>query len=382
MKIIRKFLDGIKPKVQKGGKFEKLHSTFDAFESFLFVPAKTAPVRGAHIRDVNDMKRSMTMVIMALVPAMLFGMWNAGYQYALASGGEIAFWPNIWFGFLKLLPLLIVSYGVGLAIEFASAQIRGHEVNEGYLVSGMIIPLIMPVDVSLWILALAVAFSVVFVKEIFGGTGMNIWNPALMARAFVFFAYPSKISGDKVWIADGITGATPLANASDAVSTGSTLDQLLNSLPSFKDMFLGTIPGSFGETSTLCILLGALFLLIVGVANWKIMLSVFAGGAAMGLIFNIVGANAYMQMPFYYHFVMGGFAFGAVFMATDPVSAAQTEIGKWWYGALIGAFAVLLRVVNPAYPEGMMLSILFMNTMAPLIDHFVVEANIKRRLKK
>jgi Na+-transporting NADH:ubiquinone oxidoreductase subunit B len=391
MKFLRNLLDTIKPQVQKGGRFEKFHSTFEAFESFLFVPGKTSPVKGTHIHDANDMKRSMSMVIVALLPALLFGMWNIGYQHAVYSGEGIALWPNFWFGFLKMLPLIIVSYGVGLGIEFISAQMRGHEVNEGFLVTGLLIPMIMPVDVPLWILAIATAFSVIFVKEIFGGTGMNIWNPALMARAFVFFAYPSQISGDKVWVSgmnegmkvvDGLSGATPLAMASGAVTDGSTADQLIAGLPSLWDMFLGIIPGSACETSTLAILLGALFLLFVGVSSWRITLSVFLGGAVMGLLFNLFGGNAYMQLPFYYHFVMGGFAFGAVFMATDPVSAAQTRVGKWWYGFLIGMLAVLIRVLNPAYPEGMMLAILLLNTFAPLIDHFVIEANINRRLKR
>ena len=391
MKFLRNLLDTIKPQVQKGARFEKFHSTFEAFESFLFVPGRTAPGKGAHIRDANDMKRSMSMVIIALVPALLFGMWNIGYQHAVYSGGEIALWSNFWFGFLKMLPLIIVSYGVGLGIEFISAQMRGHEVNEGFLVTGLLIPMIMPVDVPLWILAMATAFSVIFVKEIFGGTGMNIWNPALMARAFVFFAYPSQISGDKVWVAgmnegmkvvDGLSGATPLAQASGAVTDGSTADQLMANLPSLWDMFLGVIPGSACETSTLAILLGALFMLFVGVSSWRITLSVFLGGAVMGLLFNLFGGNAYMQLPFYYHFVMGGFAFGAVFMATDPVSGSQTKVGKWWYGFLIGMLAVLIRILNPAYPEGMMLAILLLNTFAPLIDHFVIESSINRRLKR
>ena len=390
MKALRNFVDKIKPNFEEGGKFAGLHSTFDAFETFLFVPNTVTGQRGAHVRDAVDMKRTMITVVIALLPALLFGMWNAGYQNALATGVERTVLCNFWFGFLKVLPIIIVSYVVGLGIEFGVAQVRGHEVNEGFLVSGLLIPLIMPVDIPLWIVAVATAFSVVFVKEVFGGTGMNIWNPALVARAFVFFAYPTEISGDKVWIAglkkglavDGFSGATPLADCAASLDNGSTASQLLGDLPGFCDMFMGWIPGAVGETSTLAILIGAAILLVTGVASWKIMVSVFAGGALMGLLFNAVGANAYMEVPFYYHFVMGGFAFGAVFMATDPVSAAQTETGKWIYGLLIGVFAVLLRVLNPAYPEGMMLSILLMNTFASLIDYCVVDANIRRRARR
>jgi Na+-transporting NADH:ubiquinone oxidoreductase subunit B len=380
--MLREYLDKIKPKFEKGGKFEKLHSTFEAFESFLFVP-NTVTRRGTHIRDAVDLKRTMTVVIIAVVPALLFGMWNVGYQNSLAEVGVTrTLFENFWYGFLHVLPIIVVSYAVGLGIEFAVAQARGHEVNEGFLVSGILIPLVVPVDIPLWMVALATAFSVVFAKEVFGGTGMNIWNPALIARAFLFFAYPSEISGDKVWVSDiraegvrlvdSFSGATPL---SEAAATG---------LPSASlcDMFLGFIPGCIGETSTLAILIGAAVLLITGIASWRIILSVFAGGAAMGLLFNVAGANPYMEIPFYYHFVMGGFAFGAVFMATDPVSASHTNTGKYIYGFLIGIMAVLIRVLNPAYPEGMMLAILLMNTFAPLIDHFVVQANISRRLKR
>lgn len=391
MKSLKKLLDQLKPHFEAGGKFEKLHSTYDAFSTFLFVPGEVTPSRGAHIRDANDMKRAMFMVIVAMAPALLFGVWNAGYQHDLAFGLQSGLFQQFLFGLWRFLPLVIVSYVVGLGIEFGVAQARGHEVNEGFLVSGMLIPLIMPIDIPLWMVALATAFSVVFVKEIFGGTGMNIWNPALVARAFIFFAYPTAISGDKVWVAglqegiktvDGFSGATPLAVATSSITNGSTVDQLISEMPSFPDMFLGVIPGSIGETSTLAILLGAAFLLFTGIASWRIMLSVFAGGAFMGLVFNLFGSNAYMEMPFWYHFVMGGFAFGAVFMTTDPVSASQTNTGKWVYGFLIGILAVLIRVLNPAYPEGMMLAILFMNTMAPLTDHYVLEANAKRRLRR
>ncbi len=381
MKAIRKLVDNIKPTFSKGGKLSFLHSSFDAFETFLFVP-NTVTHKGTHIRDSIDLKRTMTMVIIALMPALLFGMWNTGYQHTLATGTSMDFWQTFFYGFWKVIPLVIVSYGVGLGIEFASAQIRGHEVNEGYLVTGMLIPLIMPVDIPLWMLALAVAFSVIIGKEVFGGTGMNIWNPALVARAFAFFAYPSHMSGDKVWISgltkgegiiDGFSGATPLANAQAGLD-----------LPSLQDMFFGFIPGSVGETSTLAILLGAALLLFTGIASWRIMVSVFAGGLLLGLLLNALAPSpdSYLALPAWNHLVMGGFAFGAVFMATDPVTGSQTNRGKWIYGFLIGAMAVTIRVFNPGYPEGMMLSILLLNTFAPLIDYSVVQKNIKRRLKR
>lgn len=381
MQFLKNIVDRSRPHFEKDGKYHYLHSTFDAFETFLFVPDK-ATSRGAHIRDCSDMKRTMIVVVLALMPALLFGMWNVGYQHALSLGKTIEFWPAFGFGLLHVLPIIVVSYVVGLGIEFAVAQIRGHEVNEGFLVTGMLIPLIMPVDVPLWMVALATAFAVIIGKEIFGGTGMNVFNPALLARAFIFFAYPSHISGNLVWIAgleskkmvvDGFSGATPLAHlaANEA-----------DKLPSAMDMFLGYIPGSIGETSTLAILLGAALLIFTGVGSWKTMLSVCAGGLFMGWIFNLAGGNAYMEIPAYYHLIMGGFAFGAVFMATDPVSSAQTETGKWIYGFLIGLFAVLIRVLNPAYPEGMMLSILFFNAFAPLIDYYVIQSNVKARLKR
>jgi len=287
-----------------------------------------------------------------------------------------------WFGFLKILPLIVVSYVVGLGIEFIAAQIRGHEINEGFLVSGILIPLVMPIDVPLWMLALATAFAVIIGKEVFGGTGMNIFNPALLARAFLFFSYPGWMTGDKVWIegltkgqsiVDGFSGATPLA----LCAAGETTE-----LPSFLQMFIGTIPGSIGETSVLAILIGALILIVTGIGSWKIIVSVFAGGLGMGLLLNAFAVNSFMEVPAYYQIVMGGFAFGAVFMATDPVSVAQTEKGKWIYGFLIGILSVLIRVVNPAYPEGVMLAILLMNVFAPLIDYFVIQSNIKKRLKR
>ena len=332
----------------------------------------------------------MIIVVLSLVPAMLFGIWNVGYQHDLAFGMGWGFWNMVWYGLLKVIPLYLISYITGLAIEFASAQIRGHEVNEGYLVSGMLIPLIVPVDVPLWMLAIAVAFAVIIGKEVFGGTGMNIWNPALLTRAFLFFSYPSKMSGDTVWtgglarftdegtafmsgnsLVDGFSGATPLAHPS--------IEGLQNAGTSFMDMFLGLIPGSVGETSVVAILIGAVILLWTGVASWKTMLSTVLGGLAIGYLGYGLGAT---DLPGYYQLVMGGFAFGAVFMATDPVTSAQTETGKWIYGFLIGALAVTVRLWNPGYPEGMMLAILLMNTFAPLIDHYVIEGSISRRAKK
>ena len=374
MSGLRKFVDKIKPTFEKGGKLGFLHSTFDAFETFLFVP-NTVTRRGAHVRDCVDLKRVMIMVVIALVPAMLFGIWNTGYQYYNATvenfDAAANFWPIVGYGLLKVLPLYIVSYLVGLGIEFISAQIKGHEVNEGYLVSGMLIPLIVPVDVPLWMLAIAVAFAVIIGKEVFGGTGMNIWNPALLTRAFLFFSYPASMSGDKVWIADGITGATPLADASmKGLEAGGY---------SVCDMVIGTIPGSVGETSVIAILLGAFILLWTGVASWKIMFSSVLGGLAIGYLGQATGAT---DLPGWYQLIMGGFLFGTVFMATDPVTSAQTEKGKWIYGFLVGALAVTVRLWNPGYPEGMMLAILLMNTFAPLIDHYVIEGSIKRRNKR
>lgn len=375
MKALRKFLDKQKPKFQEGGKLHKLESTFEAFETFLYVPNTTAKT-GAHIRDAIDMKRFMFTVIIALIPAFIFGTWNVGYEHYLSHGQTVDFLTNFLYGLTKVLPLVVVSYGVGLGIEFLFAQIRHEEVNEGFLVSGLLIPLIVPPDLPLWQLAIGVAFAVIFGKEVFGGTGMNVFNPALTARAFIFFAYPGNMSGDKIWIADKpdtFSGATPLGNA---------LVGNLKDLPSVHDMFFGFIPGSIGETSTFWILVGAVILLLTGVASWRVMTSVFVGGAVMGLLFNLWGANAYMEIPFWQHFIMGGFAFGAVFMATDPVTSSQTTRGKYIYGFLIGFIAVLIRVINPGYPEGVMLSILLMNAFAPFIDHLVVQSNIKRRLKR
>lgn len=386
MKGLRNFIDKIKPQFEKGGKFEKLHSTFEAFETFLFVPNKVTQV-GSHIRDAIDLKRTMSMVVIAMMPTLLFGMWNVGYQHFIANGMEIDFWPVFWYGFLNVLPIVVVSYVTGLAIEFIFAQIRGHEVNEGFLVSGMLIPLVMPPTVPLWMVVVSTAFAVIIGKEVFGGTGMNILNPALTARAFLFFAYPAQMSGDKVWIAgkpDAFSGATPLGEAMSAVGKESS-SQVFGNLQSpdyVWDMFVGLIPGSIGETSVIAIAIGAVILLATGVGSWRILLSVIAGGVVMGLIFNLIGLNDYMKIPFWQQLIMGGFAFGAVYMATDPVTATQTNKGKYIYGFLIGFFAILIRVFNPAYPEGMMLAILLLNVFAPLIDHYVVESNIKKRTKR
>ena len=383
MKLFKNILNSVKPHFKKGGKLEKLYPAYDAFETFLFVPDHTSH-SGAHIRDAIDLKRTMFTVVLALIPALIFGMWNVGYQHFLALGlTNPDCIESLIYGATKVLPMIAVSYGVGLGIEFAFAISRGHSVNEGYLVTGLLIPMIMPADLPLWMLAVAVVFAVVIGKEVFGGTGMNILNPALTARAFLFFAYPTMMSGDKVWISlggeqtvDGFSGATPLANA---------IEGGVNAIPSIMDSFIGIIPGSVAETSGLAILLGAILLLISGIASWRIMLSMFLGGYTMGLIFNgFAGSadNLYMAVPAIHQIVMGGFLFGMVFMATDPVSAAQTNTGKWIYGFLTGLLCILIRVVNPAYPEGVMMAILFMNVMAPLVDHYVVSANINRRMKR
>ncbi len=375
MKPVRKLFDNIRPHFEKGGKLDSFYYTFEAFESFAFVPP-TVTKTGSHIRDSIDMKRTMIFVVLALIPAALFGMWNVGYQHFMAVGQESAMLENFWFGFLKWLPIQIIVFAVGMGIEFVFANIRKHEVAEGFIVSAFLIPLLMPPDIPLWMVAVATAFGVLIGKEAFGGSGMNIMNPALLVRAFLFFAYPAQFSGDKVWIAglpDGVSGATPLSLAASGD---------ISSMPSAMDSFLGIIPGTIGETSTLAILLGAIFLLYTGIASYRIMISVFAGGLLMGLIFNLWGANEFMMIPAWEQLFMGGFAFGAVFMATDPVTAAQTNTGKWIYGLLIGLFAVLIRVFNPAYPEGIMMAILLMNVFAPLIDHYVVQSNVKRRLRR
>ena len=382
MKALRNYLNKIKPNFEEGGKLHAFRSLFDGFETFLFVPNDTAK-SGVHIHDAIDSKRIMSLVVIALMPAMLFGMYNVGYQNALAAGAlaTTGFWEMFFFGFLAVLPKILVSYIVGLGIEFAWAQWKGEEIQEGFLVSGILIPLIIPVECPLWILAIAVAFAVIIGKEIFGGTGMNIFNPALLCRAFLFFAYPSKMSGDQVWVAqdsifglgntlpDGFTMATPLAQ----VGQGAEVTASLN------DMIIGLIPGSIGETSVIAIALGAILLLWTGIASWKTMLSVFVGGGVMACLFESLGMT---PIAWYEHLVLGGFCFGAVFMATDPVTSCRTESGKWVYGFIIGAMAVIIRVMNPGYPEGMMLAILLMNMFAPTIDHFVVERNISKRMKR
>lgn len=373
----------------KGTRWEQ---SFNALHTFLYMPNHTTH-SGAHVRDASDLKRVMFTVIVALVPCLLFGMWNIGFQYHSQLGMDKSILENFLYGFEKTLPIIAVSYGVGLFIEFIFATIRKHEVNEGYLVTGMLVPLIVPVDLPLWMLAVAVAFGVVIGKELFGGTGMNIFNPALLIRAFLFFAYPAWMSGDKVWVSeavrvDGISGETILgalaANKGELITDNAT-DMAVNlgyTQVSMVDMFFGTIPGSIGETSVVAILIGALILIFSGVGSWRIILSMFLGGGLMAYVFNLWGVNELMQFPWYQHLMVGGFAFGAVFMATDPVSGAQTNIGKWIYGFLAGVISMLVRVFNPAFPEGVMMAILLMNVFAPLIDHYVIAANVKRRKKR
>ena len=376
MNFIRKNLDKIKKPFEKGGRLEKFYPAFDAFETFLFVPNHTTK-SGAHIRDAVDLKRTMVTVIIALIPALIYGIYNTGYQYFIQSGLDFTFLDAFLHGSYKILPMIAVSYAVGLAIEFGFAVYRGHQVNEGYLVTGLLIPMIMPVDMPLWMLAISVIFAVLIGKEAFGGTGMNILNPALTARAFAFFAYPTYMSGDKVWVSeasniDGISGETILG----ALAGGQNIDY------SSVQMFWGSIPGSIAETSTLFVLIGAVMLLYTGVASWRIMLGSLIGASLVGFLFNLWGANELMSFEWYNHLIVGGFAFGIVFMATDPVSAAQTQRGKWIYGLLIGALCILIRVFNPAYPEGVMLAILLMNVFAPTIDHYVIQSNINKRRKR
>lgn len=386
MKALRNYLNKIKPNFEEGGKFHAFRSVFDGFETFLFVPNTTSK-SGTHIHDAIDSKRIMSIVVLALLPALLFGMYNVGYQHYRATGllETASFIELFGYGFLAVLPKIIVSYVVGLGIEFIVAQWKKEEIQEGFLVSGMLIPMIVPVECPLWILAIATAFAVIFAKEIFGGTGMNIFNVALITRAFLFFAYPTKMSGDAVWVSqgsifglgadqfvDGFSGATPLGLAATT------------QLPEFNmDMVTGLIPGSIGETSVIAIAIGAVILLWTGVASWKTMLSVFVGGAFMAWVFKVAGPDTNIaNMPWYEHLALGGFCFGAVFMATDPVTSARTETGKYIYGFLIGVMAIIVRVLNPGYPEGMMLAILLMNIFAPLIDYFVVQNNISKRLKR
>ncbi len=382
LSFLRKYLNDIKPQFEEGGKLHAFRSVFDGFETFLYVPNDTSR-SGASIHDAIDSKRIMSMVVIALIPALLFGMYNVGYQNYLAAGTlDSASWFEVFlYGFLVVLPKILVSYIVGLGIEFAWAQWKGEEIQEGYLVSGIIIPMVLPVGCPLWVIVLAVAFAVIFGKEIFGGTGMNIFNVALLARAFLFFSYPTKMSGDTVWVAtesfcglgndlpDGFTCATPLGQmAQGSVPSASVMDSVL-----------GFIPGSIGETSIIAIAIGGLMLLFMGIASLRTMLSVFIGGAVMGLIFEATGSS---DIAWWHHFIIGGFAFGAVFMATDPVTSCRTHTGQWIYGFIIGALALIIRVMNPGFPEGMMLAILFGNMMAPTIDYFVVQQNINKRLKR
>ena len=379
---LRKYIDNIKPNFEEGGKLHAFRSIFDGFETFLYVPNTTAK-SGSNIHDAIDSKRIMSMVVIALMPAMLFGMYNVGYQNYLAAGTltSASFLDIFLYGFLAVLPKILVSYIVGLGIEFAWAQWKNEEIQEGYLVSGILIPLIIPIGCPLWMLALACAFSVIFCKEIFGGTGMNIFNPAIAARMFLFFSYPSKMTGDTIWVAqdsifglgnnlpDTFTAATPLGEIGQGIAPN----------VSICDMICGFIPGSIGETSVIAIAIGAIILLWTGIASWRTMLSVFVGGGIMAAIFEATGAS---QMVWWHHFILGGFAFGAVFMATDPVTSCRTECGKYIYGFLIGAMAVIIRVMNAGYPEGMMLAIFFGNMFAPTIDHFIVERNISKRMKR
>lgn len=382
MKALRQYLDRIKPNFEKGGKLHAFQSIFDGLETFLFVPNTTSKV-GTHIHDSIDSKRIMSMVVIAALPALLFGMYNVGYQNYLLAGklAEASFFNVFFFGFLAVIPKVLVSYIVGLGIEFAWAQWNHEEIQEGFLVTGILIPLIIPVNCPLWILAIAVAFSVIICKEIFGGTGMNIFNPALCARAFLFFSYPSKMTGDSVWVAtnsilgfgnnlpDGFTAATPLGE----IGVGADVPYTIT------DMITGFIPGSIGETSVIAIAIGAIILLWTGIASWRTMGSVFAGGIITAVIFNSLDMT---PISWYEHIVLGGFCFGAVFMATDPVTSARTSFGQYVYGALIGAMAIIIRVMNPGYPEGMMLAILFANMLAPLIDYCVVQTNINKRMKR
>ncbi|MBS7343138.1 MAG: NADH:ubiquinone reductase (Na(+)-transporting) subunit B [Parabacteroides sp.] len=397
MKALRNYLDKIKPNFEEGGKLAMFRSVFDGFETFLFVPNTTSKT-GVHIHDSIDSKRTMTVVIIALLPALLFGMYNVGYQHNLAVGSDPGFWMTFIFGFLAVLPKIIVSYVVGLGIEFMVAQWKKEEIQEGFLVSGILIPMIVPVDTPLWMIAVATAFAVIFAKEVFGGTGYNVFNVALVTRAFLFFAYPAAMSGDQVFVrtsdtfglgagqvVDGFSGATPLGQIAIAgkemIGNFHVVDVLGNQISTW-DYFVGLIPGSIGETSVIAILIGAVILLVTGIASWKTMFSVFVGGAAMTAIFNMIGTTVVMTVSPVDHLFLGGFAFGAVFMATDPVTSARTETGKYIYGLLVGAMAIIIRVLNPGYPEGMMLAILLMNVFAPLIDYYVVEANINRRINR
>ena len=394
MKALRNYLDKIKPNFEEGGKLGMFHSVFDGIETFLFTPNSTSKT-GVHIHDAIDSKRTMIIVVIALIPALLFGMYNVGYQHYLAVGSNPGFWMTFIYGMLAVLPQVVVSYFVGLGIEFAVAQVKREEIQEGFLVSGMLIPMIVPIDTPLWMIAVATSFAVVFSKEVFGGTGYNIFNVALITRAFLFFAYPAAMSGEKVFVrtsdtfgigggsvVDSFSGATPLGQVATATTNNVEMVDTLGNTINHMDMFIGLIPGSIGETSKLAILIGAAILLITNIASWKTMVSVFIGGGITATLFNLVGSTAAMNLTAMDHILLGGFAFGAVFMATDPVTSARTEMGKYIYGFLVGLLAVVIRVLNPGYPEGMMLAILFMNVFAPLIDFYVVDANVKKRLKR
>ncbi len=393
MKFIKDLSDKLAPKFEKGGKYERFYALFEVVDTFFLTPAARTS-KGPHIRDKIDSKRFMITVVIALFPAILVGMYNIGYQAARAKGLTSTILDNVIEGFLVMLPVIIVTYAVGLGIEVLIALIRKHEVNEGFFVTGILFVLVLPPTIPLWQVAVAVAFGVIIGKEVFGGTGMNIFNPALTARAFIFFAYPGKISGDKVWTAidaakdkliDGYSGATPLLVASSAGDGASAVDAVTSAGFTLENMFYGFIPGSMGETSFIAILLGAIILLVTGIGSWRIMTAVTLGGIATVFLMNLAagpGSPSIFTLPPHYHLVMGGFAFGAVFMATDPVSASGTNTGKWIYGILIGVLAILIRTVNPAYPEGMMLAILFMNVFAPFIDYYVVKANMRRRLSR
>ena len=385
----------MEPKFAKGGKLEKWNPIFESFTTLAFTPAQVTS-KGSHIRDGVDLKRTMITVIIAMIPCLLFGIYNTGHWEMVAAAGDrsIDFWSNggakFFAGLLVVVPIIAVSYGVGLTIEFIFGMKNGHALHEGFLVSGMLIPLIMPADVPLWMVGVATAFAVIIGKEIFGGTGMNILNVALLSRAFLFFAYPTSMSGDKVWMAgtestaDGFTGSTALGDLATFMSDKPVFEnvEMYTNNYSFIDSFMGMIPGSIGETSVIAILIGAAILLFTGIGSFRIMASFVIGGYVMGMLLNLVGGNEFLELPAHFHLVIGGFAFGTVFMATDPVTAAQTGVGKILYGLIGGMLGILIRVLNPAYPEGIMLAILFMNVMAPIIDHYVVQANVKRRLKR
>lgn len=397
MKALKRFMERIRPSFEAGGRLHAFRSVYEGMDTFLFTPRQTAAARGAQIHDALDSKRIMIMVIVALLPCFFFGMYNTGYQHWLAAGAtSFPFWELMLYGFLAILPCVIVTYAVGLGIEFAFAQWRGEEIQEGFLVTGLMIPLILPVDTPVWMVAVATAFAVIFAKEVFGGTGYNIFNVALVARAFLFFAYPAQMSGDSVFVshgsmlgvgdalADGFSCATPLGQIASATGGDFALQGINSASISAWDAFLGLIPGSFGETSVLCILIGAAVLLLTRVASWRIMFSVVLGGLAMGWLANVCATPTY---PASYlspldQLLYGGFAFAAVFMATDPVTAARTRKGQYVYGFLIGVIAVLIRTYNAGYPEGAMLAVLLMNAFAPLIDYFVVQANIRRRRRR